>query len=177
MVLDSIPDRKAEEGKRRYRAGEYVSAAAAYARAAEAYEREGNQRKAGEMRSNQSVALLQAGECEGAWEVVQGLDQRFAEMGEPEKQAIALSNQAAVLEELGRRGEAAERYRQAAALFQELGDGEKRRQVMQALSTLQLQSRDAMGAIASMVDGLESVEDPTLLQRILKKILKIPFNV
>lgn len=177
MVLDAIPDRKVEEGKRHYRAGEYTAAAAAYAHAAGAYERDGEHCKAAEMRSNQSVALLQAGDVGQAWEVVQGVDQLFAVMGEPEKQAITLSNQAAVLEELGRRREAAERYRQAAALFQELGDGEKRRQVMQALSALQLKSRDAMGAFASMVDGLESVENPTLLQRLLKKILKIPFII
>lgn len=177
MSLVSTPGQKAEEGKRLYRGGEYASAAAAYARAAGAYEREGDLSRAAEMRSNQSVALLQAGAYEQAWEIVQGIDRFFADVGDIERQAIALSNQGAVLEELGRKEEAAERYRRAGALFREIGQDEKARQVMQALSALQLRSRDAMGAIASMVEGLESLENPTLFQRILKAILKIPFNV
>jgi len=129
------------------------------------------------MRSNQSVALLQARDVESAWEVVRGIDQIFAEEGDIQRQAVTLSNQAAVLEGLGRRTEAAERYRRAGDLFAECGEGEKRRQVMQALSALQLKSWKPLSALSSMAHGLEGLRKPTFFQRILKKILKIPFDV
>ena len=177
MNKESKPERKEQEGKQQFRAGKYAAAAASYRSAAAGYQEGGEGLKAAEMRSNQSVALLQAGDVEGAWEVVRGIDQIFAEEGDIQRQAVTLSNQAAVLDGLGRRTEAAERYRRAGDLFAECGEGEKRRQVMQALSSLQLKSWKPLSALSSMANGLEGLQNPTFFQRILKKILNIPFNV
>jgi len=177
MSKESKPEYKEQEGKRGFRAGKYAAAAASYEKAAAGYQEEGRGLKAAEMRSNQSVSLLQAKDVEGAWEVVRGIEQIFAEEGDIQRQAVTLSNQAAVLEALGRRTEAAERYRRAGDLFGECGEDEKRLQVMQALSALQLKSWKPLSALSSMAVGLQGLQSPTFFQRILKKILKIPFNV
>jgi len=50
-------------------------------------------------------------------------------------------------------------------------------QLMQSISTMKLKSRNLLGALFSMQDGLEQVEKPTLRQKLLIKLLKIPQNL
>lgn len=177
MDQKTTPHHKAEDAKDLYRAGEYARAAEAFGAAARAYTGEGDERNAAEMRSNQSVALLQLEEYDRALGAIRSVGEVFAEAGDTRRLAVALSNQAAALEGAGRVEAAAGKYREAADLFEEIGDREKGQQVMQALSALELKSRRPMGAMASMLVGLEQVENPTLFQRVLKKILNIPFRL
>ena len=66
---------------------------------------------AAEMSNNESVALLQAGQPGRALEAARGTDALFASASDPKRQAMALGNQAAALDALGRSDEALETYR------------------------------------------------------------------
>jgi hypothetical protein len=48
---------------------------------------------------------------------------------------------------------------------------------MQSLSMLQLQMGRQLQALASMQNGIEGVERPSASQKMLKKLLNIPFNI
>jgi hypothetical protein len=51
-----------------------------------------------------------------------------------------------------------------------------RAHVLQSLSKLQLKSGRQIEALATMEAGLEGFKKPTLKQRILKKLLQMPFR-
>lgn len=177
MMMASDPGETAEKAQRLYRAGKYAEAADAYGTAAQAWAAGGDELQAAEMHSNQSVALLQLEDYQGALEAARGTDAVFAGAGDVSRQGIALSNQASALAGLGQRQKALKKYRQAADLFETQGDRQKYSQVMKELSSLQLQSRKPMGALASMLVSLEQEENPSPLQRALKKFLEIPFKL
>jgi len=176
MSQDQSPSKFVQEARRSYRADDYAGAAEAYAAAARAYNGQ-DPLAAAEMRSNQSVALLQMDAYREALHSLEGVAQVFAEAGDSQRQAVALSNRAAALDGAGRVEEAVAVYRKASEMFEEMGDTEKQQQVMQALSAAQLRSRQPMGALASMIISLDRVENPSLLQRGLKKFLKIPLRL
>lgn len=176
MVEDHSPSKFVEEAQRSYRAGDYTGAAEAYAAAARSYAGQ-DPLAAAEMRSNQSVALLQVDAYREALQALEGVVEAFAEAEDTQRRAVALSNRAAALEGIGRLEEAEAAYREAAELFEETGDTEKEQQAMQALSAAQLRSRRPMGALTSMIVSLDRVENPGLLQRWLKKFLEIPLRI
>jgi tetratricopeptide (TPR) repeat protein len=105
-----------------------------------------------------------------------GTDAVFAAAGDLRNQALALGNQAAALEALRRRDEAMALYQQSADLLKQVGESELRAYVMQAVSKLQFRSGNYFEALASMRLGLEGIRNPTLKQRILIRLLRIPMR-
>ena len=171
MVQTLHPDKLVKEAKSAYKKGEFLSAAQAFAAASQAYLSAGEVVRAAEMANNQSVALLKAGDGQAALACVENTPAIFDQAGELRLHAMALANQAAALEAVGRRAEAGDIYQQAAEQLASCGEDEMRLQVMQALSALQLRSGRAFDALASMQDGLSGVEKPSPKQRLLKKLL------
>jgi tetratricopeptide (TPR) repeat protein len=129
------------------------------------------------MANNQSVALLQAGEAQAALDAAAGTDAVFESEGDRLKMAMAIGNQAAALDALGRLEEAEGHYRRCAELLSQLGEEQMRAQVLQALSALQLHSGRQLEALASMQAGLDKLERPTMRQRLLKRLLSIPNKI
>nr|MBP8857617.1 hypothetical protein [Anaerolineaceae bacterium] len=89
-----------------YKQKGYLPAAQLFGESAELYREAGNETASAEMCNNRSVALLQSGAAAQALQAAAGTDQVFALAGEVRLQAMALGNQAAALEELGRQAEA-----------------------------------------------------------------------
>lgn len=168
------PDEVAREAKRRYEQGEYLPAAGMFAEAERAYRVEGKPALAAEMANNRSVALMQAGDPAGALAAVEGTPQIFERAGERLKLAMAWGNRAAALEGLGRLGEAEQAYTRSAELLKELGERGLHAEVMKALSALQLRGGRQLEALASMQAGIEGLEKPSRIQRLLKKLLTLP---
>ena len=77
-----IPQESAKDGKRAYQAGEYDTAARAFAGAAEGFSVASDEIEAAEMRNNQAVALLQGGRPEAALQALEGTDDIFAQAGD-----------------------------------------------------------------------------------------------
>lgn len=160
-------------GKQAYSAQQYGPAAELFSEAAEGYRKAGDELNAAEMCNNLSVALLQAGEAQAAYQAAAGTEQAFASAGDMEKEAMAWGNQAAALEALGRFEQAAQAYERSAGSFAEAGDQEMRSLVLGSAARLKLRRGQLVDAAVAMIGAVEAAPRPTLLQRILKFLLRL----
>jgi tetratricopeptide (TPR) repeat protein len=168
------PEEQTEQAKKSYQQGDYQTAAQQFQAAAQAYRDQGKQALAAEMANNQSVAHLQDDDAQAALDCVLGTDKVFEQVGDKLKLAMALGNQAAAQEALGRLEEAETNYVRSADLLKELGEDELRAQVMKSISGVQMRSGRQLEALASMQAGVSGLKKPTLAQRWLKKLLDLP---
>lgn len=166
-----------EESQRAYKQGDYLCAARSYEAAAESYQVSGEQVIAAEMLNNSSVAYLQSGDGEAALRVVQDTPAVFAQAGDLRRQGIALGNLGAALEAVGSTDTALETYRQSADLLQQVGEDNLRANVMQSISALQMKTGHQLEALATMQSGIDGLKHPSPKQRVLKKLLNLPFKL
>ena len=159
-----------------YQKGDFATSGRVYAAAAQAYKAKEQSVQAAEMENNSSVAWLQAGEPGLSLEAVDGTEAVFAEAGEIRLQAMAIGNKAAALDALGELDQAVTLYEQSAGMLQEIGEGELRAYILQALSKVQFRTGRQLEALATMQAGVDGIERPSLRQRILKRLLRIPMN-
>lgn len=171
------PDKLCKEGQTAYQRKDYLGAARAFQAASEGYKIAGDTLTAAEMLNNCSVAFLQAGDASTALKIVQGTELIFSEAGDRKRQALAIGNQAAALDALGRLEEAADAYESSAEILKQVGDIELFTSVMQALSGLRLRQGRQLEALATMQIGLSVIEKPSPKQRLAKKILNSPFKL
>jgi tetratricopeptide (TPR) repeat protein len=164
------------EAKNAYLRKDFSAAADAYQAAAASFSSKGDELSAAEMKNNASVAYLQAGNAELALDSALITDQVFASVGDTRRQAIALGNQAAAYEALGQLEAAAKAYESSSDLLKLIGDKELRPTVMRSLSSIQLRLGRQMEALVTMQAGLNQIENPSLMQRLMKKIIQSPFN-
>jgi tetratricopeptide (TPR) repeat protein len=177
-MSDSVsPDKLAIEGKSAYQNGNYMAAAQAFEAAQKGYLSQGDKLNAAELANNCSVAYLQAGKGQAAFEAVEWTVDIFAEAGDLRRQGMALGNLASALEAVDRDDEALEAYHQSAGLLEKAGEDQLRANVMHSLSMLQFRSGKQLQALASMQSGLEGVKHPTPKQSLLKKLLRIPIDM
>jgi tetratricopeptide (TPR) repeat protein len=172
-----LPKNIEKEAKAAYKSGDYAAAAHSFEAARQGYLSTNNFVMAAEMANNRSVALLQAGDIEGALAAVEGTELVFIEAGDRKRQALALGNQAAALEALNRLEEAEQIYWKSAEILKEIGEKDLRISVMQSISALQLRTGRQLQAVASMHAGVDDIDKPSLKQRILKRLLGIPMNL
>jgi tetratricopeptide (TPR) repeat protein len=171
MTNTLSPQEMADQAKKTYQAGEYVQAAQEFAGTALLYAGAGNALMAAEMKNNQSVALLLAGEAQAALEAVEGTDKVFSDSEDFRRQGMALANQATALQALKRRNDAMESFQKAAVTLEKAGEGDLRADVMQQLSVLHLRRFKFYDAVLTLQSGLAGVKNPNLKQRLMKKIL------
>jgi tetratricopeptide (TPR) repeat protein len=173
MNETQAPNLLAEDGKRLYANGEYLQAAETFESAARAYAAQEDALTAAEMKNNQCVALLKGKQAQAALDAVLDTDAVFAGAGDLRRQGMALANQAAALEALKRREEAAALYERAAGLLEQAGEDQLRADVLRSLSALKARKGQGLDALIAMQDGLGGVKAPTLKQRILKQLLRL----
>ena len=166
------PQKIAEQGKQAFSAKKFDQAASAFAEAASAYEALDDPLNVAEMKNNQSVALLQAGQAQAAYDAAAGTDEIFAQTGDVNRQAMALGNQAAALDALKKLDQALEAYERSAALFAEAGESEMRSMVLQSAAAIKLQRGKLVDSAFSMIGSVESTKKPNLLQRFLRFLLR-----
>jgi tetratricopeptide (TPR) repeat protein len=171
--MTSEPLQLAEQGKKAFAAKKFEQAADVFTEAAAAYEALDDALNAAEMKNNLSVALLQAGKANEAYEAAAGTDEVFARAGDIKRQAMAFGNQAAALEALKKLDQALEAYERSAALFAEVGEGEMRSMVLQSAAAIKLKRGKMVDSALSMIGSVESTPKPNLLQRFLRFLLRI----
>ena len=171
MVIKLASQDIVEQAKQTYVAGDYQSAAQAFAEASKSFASEGNVLMSAEMKNNQSVALLRDKQVKAALEAAQGTDEVFAKAGDMRRQGMALANQASALEALKRFKEAIDFYIRAGEALEKAGEVDMRVEVMQLLSALYLRRFKLYDAIIALQSGLVAVKNPTPKQRFMKKIL------
>lgn len=166
------PQQLSEEGSQAFQKGQYDSAAKSFAAAAQGYAAAGKPVDSAEMKNNQSVALLKAGDAQGAFDSAVGTESVFQAAGDIRRQGFAVGNEASALEALGRLDEAAQKYQRSADLLEQAGEDQMRAMVMESLSALQLKQGKAIDAAITMQSGVTGVRKPTLRQRIAKTLIK-----
>ncbi|MBT7992032.1 MAG: hypothetical protein HN769_19420 [Anaerolineae bacterium] len=162
-----------EEGKKAFERGDFEKAIQSFSNAAENYTTEEKLLNAAEEKNNLSVALLQAERAEEALEAAKGTDTIFAQAGDKLKQAMAIGNQAAALDELGDLDEAIVLYHQSASLFAEIGEGDYQETVLKSIAAIELRSGKLQNTAQTMLASLSATKKPNLFQRFLKFILRI----
>ena len=167
------PQQIAEQGKQAFAAKQFDQAASYFTEAASAFEALDDTLNAAEMKNNLSVALLQTGNAQAAYEAAAGTDEIFAQAGDLKRQAMAYGNQASALEAMKKFDQALETYEKSAALFAEAGETEMRSMVLQSAATIELRRGKVTNSALSMIGSVESTKKPNLLQRFLKLILRI----
>lgn len=155
-----------------YQEGDYETAARLFGEAASALIEQNNPLEAAEMRNNQSVAWLKAGNPGAAYEAVRGTASVFAEAGDARREGIACGNEASALQALGRAKEALEKYGLASEAFQRAGEDELQAITMQAIAGIELKRGKIMDALLAMQTGLSGLKRPTLKQKILLALLR-----
>ncbi len=172
-MMTSNPEQLAEQGKQAFTAKQFDQAASFFAEAVAAYEALEDSLNAAEMKNNLSVALLQAGKAQAAYDAATGTDEIFAQAGDMKRQAMAYGNQAAALEALKKLDQALEAYEHSAALFAEAGETEMRSIVLQSAAALKLRRGKMVDSALSMIGSVESTQKPNLVQRFLRFLLRI----
>ncbi len=171
-MSEIVPKSLTDNAVKAYQEGNYENAARLFGEAASAFTAQENALDAAEMKNNQSVAWLQAGNPGAAWEAARGTASVFAEAGDFRREGIAWGNEAAALQALGRANDALEKYRLAFAAFERAGEGEMRNTVMQAMAGIELKRGKVMDALLTMQMGLSGIKHPTLKQKILLALLR-----
>lgn len=175
--MDTVkPITLAEQGKKEYEQENYLAAADRFAQAAQAYALLKDELNAAEMKNNRSVALLQAGKAKEALQATEGTEEIFRNAGDIKRQGIAVSNRAAALEGLKNWKEALAEYDRAASLFEEIGEGDMHSTVRKAAANLNLKRGRLTDSQMDVFDSLRLVEKPTLLQRIMKFLVRMGFR-
>jgi len=177
MSQTPSPDQKTKEAKEAYVRGDYAIAAQLFEESSHDYATAGDKLSAAEMLNNCGVALLRIGNGKSALQVIEGTPATFAAVGDIRRQGLALGNLGDALESVGRKQDAIQAFEQSADLLERAGEDEMRAHVLQSLSKLQLKSGRQIEALATMEAGIEGFKKPTLKQRFLKKLLRIPFKL
>jgi tetratricopeptide (TPR) repeat protein len=170
-------ERRTKQAMDLYRQGQADEAIEAFTALQDIYQSNGDQVKADEMANNSAVALLELNQAEEAIELVKDTPERFLNANQPVLAAQAYGNMGAALAAADRVEDAEQAYRLSLKLFQDHGHDEGMAFVGQALSQLQLKQGRALEALASMEASLEGQKKPGLRQRILRKLLKLPFRL
>jgi tetratricopeptide (TPR) repeat protein len=145
--------------------------------AAESYRLADDPVTAAEMDNNRSVALLQTGDAQAALAAVVDTISIFQGAGDTRRLAMAYGNQAAALEALGQLEAAESAYQQSADLLAEVGEDQLRASVMRSVSELQLRQGRHLEAVASMQTGLGGLKRPKTKQRLIRRLLDMPFKL
>jgi len=175
--MDAVkPTTLAEQGKKEYEQENYLAAANLFSNAAQAYTLMKDELNAAEMKNNQSVALLQAGKAKEALQATEGTEEIFQRAGDIKRQGIAVSNRAAALEGMKKWQEALAEYDRAALLFEQVGEGDMHSIVRKAAANINLKRGRLTDSQMDVFDSLRLVEKPTLLQRIMKFLVRMGFR-
>ncbi|MBI9046127.1 MAG: hypothetical protein JEZ06_16665 [Anaerolineaceae bacterium] len=172
--MTEILSRKA---KKAYNAGKFDKAAALFQEAQAEYEMAGDELNAAEMANNKSVALLQGGNPQKSYEAALGTDLIFKKHADILRQAMALGNQAAALEEMGDLQQALFLYQEASSLLKDSEHKEIRSIILKSISVLQIKTGDQLKSLASMQAALDESPKLNMRERILKKVLNTPFKM
>jgi tetratricopeptide (TPR) repeat protein len=130
-----------------------------------------------ELRNNASVAFLQANEPNSAYKAALNSENIFKEIGDKKRHAMALGNQAAALEALGRKQEAIKMYIEAEEILKGAGENDLRSYVLKRISSLQIQNGKQFEALGSMHAALENSEKLTIREKTLKRLTTYVMNL
>jgi tetratricopeptide (TPR) repeat protein len=177
MNQSITPTELSKQGQQAYQEGRLDEAILKFEAARDHYLQENNELLAAEMANNLCVVLLKADRPKEALKFVEGTPEIFLERGDDKATGIAFGNLASAYEACGDINEAEQALHQAANYFQSLGEEELLLHTQRSLSQLQLRQGRPFEALNSMQSGLEGQKKPSLKNRFLRNLFKIPFRL
>jgi tetratricopeptide (TPR) repeat protein len=161
-----------EEGLNLYRAGRYEEAAAKFAEAQEMFSATGDQKEAAECVNNRGVCWRQATKWDEATIAFEEARPLFQALQDVVGEGQVVGNLATVVEAQGDKPRAAELYQEAIDLFTKGGAKDYAKDTYTALSKMKLKQRDVAGAMTAFDAGLEQMDNPNLIEKMARKILR-----
>lgn len=177
MRPELSPKKLAQAAEKAFREGDYLEAVAGFEAAAAAYQDQGQVILTAEMWNNCGVALVQLGQGQEALKVIQPTLPILESQGDLERLGMAYGNLASALEVCSRYEEAQEAYLRSAELLEKCGKAEFRLHALKALSQLQLKQGKQLQALATFQTALEDAPRLSLQQKVLKKLMEIPWKL
>jgi tetratricopeptide (TPR) repeat protein len=170
--MTSDPSELAEQGKRAFQNKKFKEAAELFREASKGFTEGRSGLMAAEMDNNLSVALLQAGNPQGALEAALGTDEVFAGAKDVKRRAIAIANQASALEALGSNDEAIAKYERAADLFAGIDEGDMRSIVLKSSAAIKLKTGRITESAFKMIGSMDVKKNPSIFERIMRSLLR-----
>ena len=171
-MTEPAPSSLAEQAQRAYKARQYERAAELFHLAAQGYGSGLDNLLAAEMKNNASVAHLQAGNPQKALDAALDTDKIFEGAKDVKRQAMAIGNQAAALDELGRWQEALAAYEHSAQLFSEVNEKDMHALMLKSAAGIKLKRGRVSESAYEMMGALEAKSRPSLFERILRFLLR-----
>jgi tetratricopeptide (TPR) repeat protein len=161
-----------EEGLKLYRAGRYEEAAVKFAEAQQAFAAAGDQKETAECANNRGVCWRQAAKWEEATTAFEEARPIFQALQDVVGEGQVVGNLATVVEAQDDKQRAAELYQEAIDLFTQAGAKDYAKDTYTALSKMKLKQRDVAGAMTAFDAGLEQMDNPNLIEKMARKILR-----
>lgn len=173
MMSATEAQRLAEDGKKAFQSSRYAAASGLFADAAQAYAELNDGVNSAEMRNNLSVTLLKLGKNQESLEAAHGTEAIFDKIGDRKRQGMAIGNEAAALEGLGRLDEALAAYERSAEVLREAGEGDLQSLVMKAAAGIRLRQGKLAESGIRMIGALESKKHPSIFERVLRFLVRM----
>lgn len=167
----------AERGRTLYRQGDLEEALSHLHQAHKAYKQEGNLSNIAEASNDLGVlytVLRRYGEAD-AW--LREAQRCFVEVQDYDGEAQTLGNLGSMYQSQGELKQAAANLQLAADRFHLVGDDEKRSETLKVLSMVRLRQFRFLQALAAFEAALACHPHPTILHRLLRRILGLPQRV
>ena len=171
------PNELSNSGLKYFNKSQYQQAIDAFQAALDGYTEINDEVKIAETKNNLSVAYLKIGNPQKAFDFSNGTEITFQNVNDKKSLAMALGNQAAALEGLNKYQEAMELYKKCSEILKDTGEKELRSYVLNNLSALQLKHGEQLEAVATMQAAINSKKNLSLKEKVLKKLLDVPFRL
>jgi len=165
-----------EEGLRLYRLGDHEAAAAIFKEAEGLFAEAGDLRGQGEMLNNLGVLHLQAQRWAEAEKAFESANEKFVSAEDNLGRAQTLGNFGELFRRRGKREEAVDSLKEAAALLREAGQREKEAKTLELISRIRLEERRWLEAL-HFYDLSLAAHPGRVKGAILRPLIKIPLSL
>jgi tetratricopeptide (TPR) repeat protein len=160
-----------DAGLKLYRDGQYEEAAAKFIEAQQAYGAANDQVNAAECANNRGVCWRQAAKWDEATAAFTEARSMFQALSDVKGEGQVVGNLAALADSQNDKDRAADLYLESIDLLEKAGAKDLAKDSYTALSRLRLKRRDFMGAIGAYDAGLDEIDKPNVMQRVVRRIL------
>jgi tetratricopeptide (TPR) repeat protein len=162
-----------EQGVKLFQQKDFEAAARLFQQAQDEYTAGGQHDMAAEMQVNIGLVHRSLGEHQQALDMMQSALNTFQEMEDTLRTAQVLGNMGGVYAAMDDKEHAYTCYRQAADIFDELGQQKLYSETMLAMGSLQVREGKIFSGAATYEVGLEQLDELSASQKVLKGLLGI----
>ena len=163
-----------QAGTQLYRQGRFEEAAACFAEAQSAFAAVANVKEMAEAANNRGVCWRQAAHWDKAYAAFGEARAGFQSIQDVAGEGQVVGNLGALADSEGRPDQAVAYYEEAIRLLESAGERDLAQATYTALSRLKMKQGNWLGAIDAYESGLAKVERPSVVQRILRRFLRVP---